>query len=432
MRILFGAAVPIPAVLVTLSALVAAVRPVEARKLLVGPGKAYPKPMAAAAHAADGDTVDIDPGTYSGEAAVWRADNLVLRGIAKHARLVAPAVIPGGKAIWVIQGRNTLVENIEFRGAAVPDRNGAGIRQEGDGLTVRNCVFRDNENGILGGGGAASEVVVEFSEFASNGHGDGYSHNLYIAAIASFTFRFCNTHHAKVGHDVKSRARRNLILYNRIWDGQDGTASLEIDLPNGGTSYVIGNIVQQGPATENSALLSYGAEGLTHPGKDLYVVNNTLVNDRSAGGTFVSVRAGAAAKVWNNIFAGPGTLVAGAADTSGNWSGADPGFLDRSASDYRLADHSPSIDRGKDPGSAGGVSLRPSFQYRPEMSSMARPVQGPLDAGAYEAGTDYPAALWRPRPEAAREAFGRSGPGRRDALGRILAHGLARTVPLYR
>lgn len=384
------------AVLLTVAWIMTCAGPTLARKLLVGPGKTYAMPMAAASLAANGDTVEIDPGDYEGEVATWKADNLVLRGSAKFARLKAPASISNGKAIWVIQGKNTVVENIEFQGAAVPDQNGAGIRQEGDGLIVRHCRFHDNENGILGGGGPASEVVIEYSEFASNGHGDGYSHNLYISNIASFTFRFCNSHHAKVGHDVKSRAQRNFILYNRIWDGPDGTASMEIDLPNGGTSYVIGNIIQQGPASQNSNILNYGAEGLTNAGKDLHVVNNTMVNDRTGGGTFVNVRAGGTAKVWNNLFSGPGTAVTGTADTSGNWTGTDPGFVSRLASDYRLSAISPVIDKGKEPGLAGGFSLAPVFQYVPDAQAMARPVQGALDIGAYEAGTEFSASLRGP------------------------------------
>ncbi len=58
-----------------------------------------------------------------------------------------------------------VVENIEFSGATVPDQNGAGIRQQGDNLTVRHCYFHGNEDGILGGGGVASEVLIEYSEY---------------------------------------------------------------------------------------------------------------------------------------------------------------------------------------------------------------------------------------------------------------------------
>ena len=41
------------------------------------------------------------------------------------------------------------IENIEFRGVRVADRNGAGIRFETGRLHVLRCAFFDNENGLL-------------------------------------------------------------------------------------------------------------------------------------------------------------------------------------------------------------------------------------------------------------------------------------------
>ena len=45
---------------------------------------------------------------------------------------------------------------------------------------MRDCYFHHNENGILTGRDPESDIVVEHSEFAHNGVGDGYTHNLYI------------------------------------------------------------------------------------------------------------------------------------------------------------------------------------------------------------------------------------------------------------
>ena len=119
--------------------------------LSVGPGKTYAKPSQAAAAAKDGDTVEIAAGAYPGDVAVWRASRLTLRGKGGRVVLNAQGQSAERKAIWVIQGDDTWVENIEFVGASVPDRNGAGIRQEGQGMIVSNCFFYDNENGILWG-----------------------------------------------------------------------------------------------------------------------------------------------------------------------------------------------------------------------------------------------------------------------------------------
>lgn len=357
--------------------------PSDGRVLQVGPGKTYSAPRLAAGAVSDGDTVEIAAGVYPGETASWTADNLLLRGAAAYARLEAPVNISNGKAIWVIQGKNTTVENIEFTGARVPDRNGAGIRQEGDNLTVRRCYFHDNENGILGGGGGSSVVLVEYSEFASNGNGDGYSHNMYISNVAAFTLRFSSSRLAKIGHLVKSRAQVNHILYNRIMDESEGASSYQVDMPNGGVAYILGNLIQQGPKNDNPIFISFGAEGSSNPGKQLYVMSNTLVNDGGTG-TFIDPAGGTAVKAWNNLIVGPGRFLNGAGDTAANLVSSNPGLVDRAGYGYRLTAASPAIDKGRDPGMANGISLAPAFEYAPEGVAKARPQSGLLDIGAYE------------------------------------------------
>ena len=256
----------------------------------VGPDRELTTPSAAAAVARDGDTVLIDPGTYSGDVATWTQDDLTLRGDGGRAHLRADGSDAQGKAIWVIAGDRTTVDRIELSGATVPDRNGAGIRQEGTDLTVTRSWFHDNENGILTGADPESDIVIERSRFFRNGYGDGYSHNLYVGAVRSLTVTGSWLSRADTGHELKSRAARNTIVANRISDG-DATASYSIDLPNGGLSLVAGNVVVQGPRSENPALVSYGAEGLTNPSRTLWVVNNTFVNQRTSG-TYVALADG--------------------------------------------------------------------------------------------------------------------------------------------
>jgi hypothetical protein len=357
----------------------------RAATLAVGPGKAYAKPCAAIAAAQDGDVIEIDAGTYSGDVCAVARNDLTLRGVGGRAHLDAAGAAFGGKGIWVIQGASSTVENIEFSGAKVPDMNGAGIRQEGAGLVVRNCYFHDNEDGILSGGGG--EILVEGSEFANNGAGDGYSHNMYIGHEKKFTLRWSYSHHAKIGHVVKSRADQNFIIANRLMDEADGTSSYTIDLPNGGTSYVIGNLIQQGPRTDNAVILAYAEEGATNSSADLYVVNNTFVNDRGSG-TFLSIAAAAApAVVRNNIFLGGGTVATQAsAVMAGNFTTGDPMLVDRAGFDYHLTPGSPCVNAGVDPGAAGAMSLVPDVQYVHPVSHEARVAVGVIDIGAYELG----------------------------------------------
>ncbi|MDD5571156.1 MAG: T9SS type A sorting domain-containing protein [Bacteroidales bacterium] len=360
----------------------------------VGASKTYKVPSAVSGLVNKGDTVEIDAGTYTADVCYWSDDSLLLKGVGGFAHLNANNTAYGRKAIWVIGGANNIVENIEFSHCHdVPalDLNWAGIRLEGSGLTIRNCYFHDNDNGILGG--SAGDVLIEFSEFSYNGYGDGYSHNIYINHTNSLTVRYCYFHHAKIGHELKSRSHKNYILYNRIMNEATGTASREIDLPNGGLAIIIGNLIQQGPNTDNSNILGYGAEGLTNnPPHQLYVVNNSFVNQRGANGVFISVPGTTELlKLYNNIFTGsPYTVLSGTPVTLDSLANliipnsANVGLDSLAIYDYNLKSTSVAINKGRNPGYAGTFSLKPDKQYLHPENFMPRINIDSIDVGAYE------------------------------------------------
>ncbi len=351
----------------------------------MGPGQKYATPCKAIGAAKAGDRIEIDAaGTYRADVCAWKTSNLTLVGVNGRPKIDAAGRNSQGKATWVISGDNTTVESLEFTGAAVPDHNGAGIRQEGANLTVRLCYFHDNEEGILAGANPASRILVESTEFARNGYVDGSSHNIYIGRVAEFTLRFSYSHDAISGHLVKSRAFRNFILYNRL-TGESGTGSYELDLPNGGVSYVLGNVIEQGPNSENSTMIAYGEEGATNRDNILYFVNNTVVNQQ-VGGTFIAVNPRVQPPlVQNNVFSGAGSLIAPPiGKLSHNLVGSGL-FVDPERYDFHLSADSPARDFGTDAGTGNGYSLRPTYQYvHPTCFETRTSTGGNIDAGAFE------------------------------------------------
>jgi hypothetical protein len=353
-----------------------------AEVLSVGPGKAYAKPCQAIAAAHVGDTIQVDAagnGSYDGDVCTWSTSGLTIEGVNGRPHIAAAGQNSDGKAIWVISGSNTTIRNVELSGAVVADMNGAGIRLEGPGLTVIGSYFHDNQDGILTNANAASDVLVDSSEFADNGADDGYSHNIYVGRVRSFTLRYSYSHDAKGGQLVKSRADVNDILYNRL-TGEGGASGIELDLPNGGASRVIGNSIEQGPNTTRPILLGYGLEGASNPNSRLAVVNNTLVSDLGHG-TAIAVAPSVSAPVLvqNDISIGSTTLVSQpSAKLTGNCTAAHPGFLSRSTYDYRLTAASACLTSGVRP----AATLVPTEQYTVTLGHSARADEG-LAAGAF-------------------------------------------------
>src|SRR5262245_37371405 len=105
--------------------------------LTVGPGRMFALPSQAAAAAHNGDTVDIfSNGNSTGDTARWTQNNLTIVGVGDgRARIdITGHTAYGDKGIWVIDGSNTTVKNVELSGAhdlqGNTGRNWAGIRLE--------------------------------------------------------------------------------------------------------------------------------------------------------------------------------------------------------------------------------------------------------------------------------------------------------------
>jgi len=247
--------------------------------LTVGTGQQYARIADAVAASHDGDTLQVQAGAYLNDFATVNT-KITIEGVGGMVRLIATQAPPDSKAILTTNTDVTL-DHIEFSGAQVADGNGAGVRYQGGNLVVTNSYFHDNQDGILGGPAVAGagSITIRSSEFAHNGVGDGLTHNLYAGDVGSLVIDQSYFHDAVVGHEIKSRAERTTITNSRIQDGPTGTASYSIDLPNGGIALIQGNVIQQGPASKNPAMIVFGEEGGLRASNMLRVASNTILND---------------------------------------------------------------------------------------------------------------------------------------------------------
>lgn len=283
----------------------------------VGAGEVLTRLADALARAADGDTIEVLPGTYRGDVGVILQRRLTIIGIGERPVFEADGRDAERKALWVVRDGDVRIENIALRGARVPQGNGAGIRFEAGRLRLHRCHFTDNQMGLLSGNQPTSELHISdclFEDAPPNPA--SLPHLLYVGSIGRFSIQGSVLRHGHTGHLLKSRAREASIVGNRLDDGLDGQASYEIDLSNGGVALIEGNTLVQSPRTQNSVMLSYGAEGGRWDENRLVVRDNTFVNHRATGGVFVRVwadrlPADTAASSSGNRLLGNGTLELG-------------------------------------------------------------------------------------------------------------------------
>jgi hypothetical protein len=327
--------------------------------LTVGSGQQYSTIAAAVAASHDGDVIQVQAGTYTNDFAEIKT-KITLQGVGGMVHMVATKPIPGDKGILVTD-TDVTIDHFEFSGAAGASGNDAGIRYQGGNLVLTNDYFHDNQNGLLANPSANGTISISNSEFAHNGAGDGYTHNLYVGDIAKLAITNSYFHDAVLGHEIKSRAEVTEITNSRIFDNS-ATASYSIDVPNGGKTTITGNVIEQGAHSQNPNIIAYGEEGSLHAGSSLTVANNTVLNDL-ANGKFVWDASGTAATVDHNsvwgLSASQMAAGSGAKVTNTATLGAEPA-LDTSHPWSSGGSTTPPSDGGSTaPPSSGGGSTTP-------------------------------------------------------------------------
>jgi hypothetical protein len=247
--------------------------------------------------------VAIAPGEYF-DCAVVTADDLTIEGTGPGAILTDKTC--QGKAILVTVGKNITIRDLTLTRARVADRNGAGIRAEGANLTVENTRFIDNEEGILSSDSPTSTIRVLNSVFERNGICADYcAHGIYVGRIALLDIQNTRFFMTKLGHSVKSRASRTVLIGNDIEDGPEGTSSYLVELPDGGSLLMDRNTLEKGPKADNpDYAISIASEGDAVPTLELIVRNNTYTSDQPHETNFVRNLTKTDALLTGNIFKG--------------------------------------------------------------------------------------------------------------------------------
>jgi len=284
--------------------------------LTVGSGSGFEYSTLANAIAAsqDGDLIQVQAGTYTNDFAAINT-SITIEGVGGLVNLVATSAqqLQDLKGILIIgqdgtTGPNVTLDNISFSGAAIPNAaggNGAGIRYQSGNLTLNNCYFFDNQEGLLADASNGT-ITINNTEFADNGNANpppGIEHNLYVGAIQQLTIDNSYFTGAIVGHDIKSRAANTTIENSRIVE-PTGNASYEIDLPNGGNALIENNVIEKGPGAGNSHFISFAEEGNAYGSAALTVTGNTVLNDYGGGANLVVNDGSAGATITDNTLYG--------------------------------------------------------------------------------------------------------------------------------
>src|SRR6185437_769205 len=190
----------------------------------------------------------------------------------------------------------------------VPDGNGAGIRAEGNNLTIEKSRFINNEDGILAADAPNSTIRIFDSEFTRNGKcQNACAHGIYVGHIALLHIERTKFFETREGHHIKSRAERTELIDNDIEDGPSGTSSYLVDISNGGTLVMENNVLEKGPHSSNHSAAVVIEDDIP-PALDPPVFANNSFTEDGQRSVFLLNWSDRAADFEHNSVRGPVTL----------------------------------------------------------------------------------------------------------------------------
>jgi hypothetical protein len=415
--------------------------------LYVGPGRAYINLQAVASLLNPGDVVEVDgDATYPGDVVFTQTgesdQKITIRGIRINGR--RPVISGGTNSVAFVTPSpysNPGADHYIFEGFEVTGGTSRGIYHQADDLTIRDvAVYNCLGQGVHGADSGSGSLTMEYVEVYGCGEGTQH-HQIYMATDevnspgSVFRMQYCYIHDGNGGNNVKSRAERNEIYYN--WIENALYHELELIGPDGGDggdanlaredADVVGNVLRK--TSRNGFVTRVGGDGTGESNGRYRFVNNTVICDQSAvfrifdgiqsiemhnnvflrsdGGTVNLIRSVEAD--WSSgseQIAGSNNWVpTGALNTPSQWSGTvwgtTPEFEDVSNADLRPVAGG-NLTNAANPSTSGAPGYPfpnplPVPAFLPPLNGIgeadaaqARPDDGQLDIGAYEAGTPGP------------------------------------------
>jgi hypothetical protein len=155
-------------------------------------------------------------------------------------------------------------------------------------LTLQRCRFFDNEMGLLAANLADAELAMHDCDFGDAPRHDGPAAPPAVRGPA-----------AQPGADGQPLRQRLARSPGEVARGaqphrvqpagrrREGECSYELDLPDAGLAWVLGNVLGQGPRPQNTTLLAYGAERNLHADNALFVAHNSFSTAPTGPATWV-------------------------------------------------------------------------------------------------------------------------------------------------
>jgi hypothetical protein len=417
-----------------------AATPTSATTYMVGSTRTYHNLNAVAGMLNPGDLVLVDGDQIYPSALLTnsgtQAQPITIRGVRINGNR---PILSGGNNTIEVQSNWTIVESFELTGGS-----SRCFYHHADHVTLRDSLVRDcPAQGILGADTGSGSFTMEYNEVRHCGSGTS-QHAIYMATNEDdypgsvFRMQYNWVHDQNGGNAVKSRAERNEIYYNWIENTTYHLLELIGPDPSGGTdpnlkredSDVVGNVLMR---ANDFSFVRIGGDGTGESAGRYRFLNNTFVSNSTANGSavFRCFDALQSVEMHNNIFysvpTGGGLNIV--RDVEANWvsgrkisgqnnwvetgstglptaaewtatvTGTDPKFMNLAAKDLRPAPGSTLIDagtmNGTPPTGFPFPNPLPLPLYAPPAATVqtgdppiARPADGKIDIGAYEASSD--------------------------------------------